>query len=258
MADKPINTLPVKTTPSTGDKMLMIGAAEEYQIDYDQLASAILDKLSTKQYSELDTTAKTVLGALDELNGKSYLLKGGTNIPENADMNNYTTPGNYYCISDSAARTLKNCPFTHAFTLKVEYSRGGSVPCQTFREYNTGITAYRKYESSTWIDYVYFSDDDTVLKSAQNMVIPNYKAASESDADNYMDNYSNLLPNDTHYFTNVNLAVVHSSLGGGFFWWRVQKLLINGNGRRLQNIILQVALTYTHAPKATAHGESGN
>ena len=71
MADKPINTLPVKTAPSTGDKMLMIGAAEEYQIDYDQLASAILDKLSTKQYSELDTTAKTVLGALDELNGKS-------------------------------------------------------------------------------------------------------------------------------------------------------------------------------------------
>lgn len=90
-------------------------------------------------------------------------MKGGTIIPNNADMNNYTTPGNYYCISDSAARTLKNCPFTHAFTLKVEYSRGNSVPCQTFREYNTGITAYRKYDSSTWIDYVYFSDDDTVL-----------------------------------------------------------------------------------------------
>ena len=90
-------------------------------------------------------------------------MKGGTNIPENADMNNYTTPGNYYCISDSAARTLKNCPFTHAFTLKVEYSRGNSVPCQTFREYNTGITAYRKYDSSTWIDYVYFSDDSTLF-----------------------------------------------------------------------------------------------
>lgn len=69
MADKPINTLPVKSSPTAGDKMLMIGSAEEYQIDYDQLASAILDKLSTKQYSSLDTTAKTVLGALDELNG---------------------------------------------------------------------------------------------------------------------------------------------------------------------------------------------
>ena len=71
MADQKINELPTKTAPSTGDKMLMIGSAEEYQIDYDQLASAILDKLATKQYSELDTTAKTVLGALDELNGKN-------------------------------------------------------------------------------------------------------------------------------------------------------------------------------------------
>ena len=70
MADKAINALPVRTAPAAGDKMLMIGAAEEYQIDYDKLASAILDKLSTKQYSELDTTAKTVLGALNELNGK--------------------------------------------------------------------------------------------------------------------------------------------------------------------------------------------
>lgn len=90
-------------------------------------------------------------------------MKGGTIIPNNADMNNYTTPGNYYCISNSATRTLKNCPFTLAFTLKVEYSRGNSVPCQTFREYNTGITAYRKYESSTWIGYAYFSDDSLLF-----------------------------------------------------------------------------------------------
>lgn len=69
MADQKINELPTKTAPSTGDKMLMIGAAEEYQIDYDKLASAILDKLETKQYSELDTTAKTLVGALNELNG---------------------------------------------------------------------------------------------------------------------------------------------------------------------------------------------
>lgn len=91
------------------------------------------------------------------------MLKGGTAISSGADMNDYTTPGNYYCISDSAARTLKNCPFTHAFTLKVEHSRGTSVPCQTFREYHTGITAYRKYESSSWKGYAYFSDDATLF-----------------------------------------------------------------------------------------------
>lgn len=69
MADQKINELPTKTAPSTGDKMLMIGAAEEYQIDYDKLASAILNKLSTQSFSSLDTTSKTVLGAIDELNG---------------------------------------------------------------------------------------------------------------------------------------------------------------------------------------------
>lgn len=148
---------------ATGDNIYLNHSNQLQQIDYDKLATAILNKLSTQSFSSLETTAKTVLGGINELNSKSYLLQGGTIIPNNADMNNYTTPGNYYCISDSAAKTLKNCPFTHAFTLKVEYSRGNSVPCQTFREYNTGITAYRKYESSTWIDYYYFSDDATVL-----------------------------------------------------------------------------------------------
>lgn len=71
MADKAINALPVRTAPVAGDKMLMIGVAEEYQIDYDQLASAILNKLSTQNFSSLDTTSKTVLGAIDELNSKT-------------------------------------------------------------------------------------------------------------------------------------------------------------------------------------------
>lgn len=68
MADQKINALPTKTSPSTGDKMLMIGTAEEYQIDYDQLATAILNKLSTQSFSSLGTTAKTVLGGINELN----------------------------------------------------------------------------------------------------------------------------------------------------------------------------------------------
>ena len=70
MADQKINELPTKTAPSTGDKMLMIGTAEEYQIDYDKLATAILNKLSTQSFSSLETTAKTVLGGINELNSK--------------------------------------------------------------------------------------------------------------------------------------------------------------------------------------------
>ena len=69
MADQAINALPTKTSPSTGDKMLMIGAAEEYQIDYDQLADAILNKLTSKTYT-LDQGTKSFVAALNELNSK--------------------------------------------------------------------------------------------------------------------------------------------------------------------------------------------
>lgn len=175
MADQKINELPTKTAPSTGDKMLMIGTAEEYQIDYDQLATAILNKLSTQSFSSLDTTSKTVLGAIDELNSKSYLLDGGIPIPESADMNSdtYKTPGNYFCSSSTIANSLKNVPFSNtAFTLKVGYSTGKSYPSQTFKAYRTGKVAYRIYDaySQGWSDWFFFSDDATVLNGRGNII----------------------------------------------------------------------------------------
>lgn len=71
MADQKINALPTKTAPVTGDKCLMSGAAEEYLIDYDKLATAILNKLTSKTYS-LDQGTKTLIAAINELNSKSF------------------------------------------------------------------------------------------------------------------------------------------------------------------------------------------
>lgn len=78
MADQKINALPTKATPTSGDKCLMSGAAEEYLIDYDQLATAILNKLTSKTYS-LDQGTKTLIAALNELNSKSSNLTYGKN-----------------------------------------------------------------------------------------------------------------------------------------------------------------------------------
>lgn len=72
MADQKINALPTKTAPVTGDKCLMSGAAEEYLIDYDKLATAILNKLTSKTFT-LDQGTKTLIAALNELNSKSVL-----------------------------------------------------------------------------------------------------------------------------------------------------------------------------------------
>lgn len=75
MADQKINALPVKTSPTAGDKMLMIGAAEEYQIDYDQLATAILNKLTSKTFT-LDQGTKSLVAALNELNSNMFYDHG--------------------------------------------------------------------------------------------------------------------------------------------------------------------------------------
>ena len=86
MADQKINALPTKTTPTSGDKCLMSGAAEEYLIDYDKLATAILNKLTSKTYS-LDQGTKTLIAAINELNSKSFSVSNiVTDVSQLDDM----------------------------------------------------------------------------------------------------------------------------------------------------------------------------
>ena len=81
MADQKINALPTKTAPVTGDKCLMSGAAEEYLIDYDKLATAILNKLTSKTFT-LDQGTKTLIAALNELNSKFAVIESGEDVLE--------------------------------------------------------------------------------------------------------------------------------------------------------------------------------
>lgn len=88
---------------------------------------------------------------------------GGTGIPNNADLNNYKTPGNYYCSSYSAAITLLNCPAKNAFTMKIEYSTGVSAAyiSQMIRQYDNGDTYYRRWNGDDgkdiWGSWVKFT-----------------------------------------------------------------------------------------------------
>lgn len=107
------------------------------------------------------------------------MLQGGTAIPENADMDNYNTPGNYYCIDNTTAATLQNVPFELGFVLKVDYALGAHRQRQTFINYYTQQKAVRAYDGSKWTDYVYFSDDATVIESAIESAIKNYQIQSQ-------------------------------------------------------------------------------
>lgn len=70
MADQAINALSTKTTPETSDQLLLVGAGEPQLIDYDKLADAILNKITSKNYA-LDAGTMTLPAALNALNGNS-------------------------------------------------------------------------------------------------------------------------------------------------------------------------------------------
>lgn len=101
-----------------------------------------------------------------------YALQGGTYIPENANLDNYKTPGNYYCDSSALVPTIVNCPSNNAFTMKVEYSTGNGYPAQVIRQHDTGDIFYRFFTSYQnrwypWISYVTNTDFFFALVSGQ-------------------------------------------------------------------------------------------
>ena len=70
MADQAINALSTKTAPETSDQLLLVGTGEPQLIDYDKLADAILNKITSKNYA-LDAGTMTLPAALNYLYGNS-------------------------------------------------------------------------------------------------------------------------------------------------------------------------------------------
>lgn len=99
MADQAINTLPKKTTVADTDALLMIGTSEEYQIDYGELADAILNKITSKSFT-LDQGSKTLVAALNELNSKFLENAGAHNaIYRGKSLGSSVTSAQYAAIS---------------------------------------------------------------------------------------------------------------------------------------------------------------
>lgn len=83
MADQAINALSTKTAPETSDQLLLVGAGEPQLIDYDKMADAILNKITSKNYA-LDAGQMTLLAALNKLN--SDRLRNSENIIYSSDL----------------------------------------------------------------------------------------------------------------------------------------------------------------------------
>ena len=80
--------------------------------------------------------------------------KGCVAIPENSDLDDYTTPGLYFCPANATVATIANVPNTAAFSLVVLQTAG---VIQIFREYGYGSNANeytRRYYGGSWTTWV--------------------------------------------------------------------------------------------------------
>ena len=82
-----------------------------------------------------DIRANTALALEANDFSSVYTLEvAGTEIPANADLNNYTTPGAYYSNNSEITQSLGNCPLTqNGFKLIVEYSQASNRIIQTIK-----------------------------------------------------------------------------------------------------------------------------
>ena len=83
----------------------------------------------------------------------SLCYHGQLSIPSNANLNDYTTPGWYYCPLNTTVGTLSNCPASRAFSLRV-YTHAGTNQVLTTYIPSDDLRIYiRNYYNNKWSDW---------------------------------------------------------------------------------------------------------
>lgn len=170
------------------------------------------------QYFLDATFGKNLQDQVTNVNNNFYKFVGGISIPQGADLysDTYKIPGNYYCPMTNTALTLKNCPCTNAFTMKVELGAGTGYPQQIFKNL-FGQRYFRVYNSDNggWYqDTEYpskneiFGEDRKYNTDLNTIMSPGVWWCSISG--------TGLSPQDYHYpFNSVNGWLYVFKTGGG-------------------------------------------
>ena len=126
--------------------------------------------LNATNMNAIQTNAENAINSIDTLN------INGTVIPQNSDLNNYTTPGVFYSQTGTISATLSNTPVTNAaFKMIVEYLHNTSRIRQTIYVNNTTSDTYvRTFSSSqSWGEWMKMATgNDTgeiILSNALNI-----------------------------------------------------------------------------------------
>ena len=111
MADQNFMDLASKTASGIAgtDYMMLVNNSEAYKALVNDVAEAILSKLTSKSFSGLETTAKNFIGALNELNSKTF-QNSSKIITSGVDWNTMTDSGAYKVQCSDGFEESKNVP----------------------------------------------------------------------------------------------------------------------------------------------------
>ncbi|WJJ54630.1 long tail fiber distal subunit [Acinetobacter phage AB1I1M-1] len=132
-------------------------------------------------------------------------------IPDGADLNDYKTPGLYYCPTDAGAATQLNLPFSNAYSLFVERHAGIK---QTITQYATNKTFIRKFYNGYWDNWRQLAFlDPSDQKFTENITLE--KASSAAiNVKSTTGNYSELILSNGNKTASVSLTP-----DGSFILW---------------------------------------
>ena len=163
MADQAINALSTKTAPETSDQLLLVGAGEPQLIDYDKLADAILNKITSKNYA-LDAGTMTLPAALNALNGNRVPWCKITHPNDNDALAKLNTPALLF-------GTGTDRPYTIIFEdSRGDSALGGGISVvygfmyamdaygTQIAQHYSGVIRKRKKENNTWSDWSIIHD----------------------------------------------------------------------------------------------------
>lgn len=176
-----INSLSVATANMSTIGYIITGdaASTTSSTFYKRPATSIVNSSLVK--AALGTTTTTTNKVLSDTGAwvtvsddNAFKLYGGIEIPANADLNSYITPGSYYIALTANAKTLLNNPYSaepstsmQAFRLYVVASLGvtATYKWQILRFYERPYQEWRRYSTnsgSSWSAWTNYLTDERV------------------------------------------------------------------------------------------------
>lgn len=144
MANKTIGQLTAKTTPASADVFALEDTEDTKKINYDALADAILNKITSKNYT-VAGSSQTLINAINTLNSKTIPLVSGVGL-WNGDIDTYKTTGIGWIQMPSSTGTS---PGFEYFALLVFETGNSGIVAQMAIDLN-GQSKTRIFANGNW------------------------------------------------------------------------------------------------------------